>query len=568
MAAENRESSFFRYLSLISLLSNVRTNSKSELSTCCNNVRSYKIGRVNKGSILVLILSYLVSSILHLLATIGVNYRPYQAWVIPFGITTAVAGWLTDAFIGRYKMIRCSVWIMWLLTITATVSAVVGQLDETCYRYIKIINSVLLCLLSIGLGGFQANIVQLGLDQLHDASTTEIKSFITWYVSTLIGAGFIVEFNFYCLSEQRKIFILLFTCLTLSLALIVLICCNHWLIKEPATQSPFKLIYKVIKFASVTKHPRCRSAFTYCEDELPSRIDFGKSKYGGPFTTEQVEDVKTFLRLLPLIAFIGAALSALTASSYLFIYLEKQYNLFKGSNLNSQLESRKVLTECYTETSMTSTVYLGVTLLIILHEFLLYPLFHRCICHAGIKSIWKLTMGIALQLLRIIALIVLNIHSRRSILNNSRLNLSTIECAFHYAHGQLSETHSDQWLAILQYLHFISLTLILIGTFEFICSQVPYSMKGVIIGAQYTLILIGLIPILAMVLFFKLDFSIWGEGIISCEFWYALVVLVANLVIFLASMCLAKRYKMRKRDDLLPNEHFFAERYYSSDTCT
>ena len=47
---------------------------------------------------------------------------------------------------------------------------------------------------------------------------------------------------------------------------------------------------------------RYRSAFTYCEDELPSRMDFGKSKYGGPFTTEQVEDVKIFLRLIAIIA--------------------------------------------------------------------------------------------------------------------------------------------------------------------------------------------------------------------------------------------------------------------------
>jgi hypothetical protein len=84
------------------------------------------------------------------------------------------------------------------------------------------------------------------------------------------------------------------------------------------------LIYKVIKFAIVTKHPRCRSAFTYCEDELPSRIDFGKSKYGGPFTTEQVEDVKTFLRLLPLISIFGVIASVLAAAITLHIYLEKQ----------------------------------------------------------------------------------------------------------------------------------------------------------------------------------------------------------------------------------------------------
>ena len=31
------------------------------------------------------------------------------------------------------------------------------------------------------------------------------------------------------------------------------------------------------------------------------RIDFGKDKFGGPFTEEEVEDVKTVLRLLPLL---------------------------------------------------------------------------------------------------------------------------------------------------------------------------------------------------------------------------------------------------------------------------
>ena len=30
------------------------------------------------------------------------------------------------------------------------------------------------------------------------------------------------------------------------------------------------------------------------EDDYPSRIDLGKDKYGGLFTVEEVEDVKTF----------------------------------------------------------------------------------------------------------------------------------------------------------------------------------------------------------------------------------------------------------------------------------
>ena len=34
---------------------------------------------------------------------------------------------------------------------------------------------------------------------------------------------------------------------------------------------------------------------------FPRRIDLGKNKYGGPFTNEEVEDTKTFLRILPLL---------------------------------------------------------------------------------------------------------------------------------------------------------------------------------------------------------------------------------------------------------------------------
>ena len=58
--------------------------------------------------------------------------------------------------------------------------------------------------------------------------------------------------------------------------------------------------------ASKTSTQDVGSAFTYCEDELPSRLDLGKHKYGGPFTTEQVEDVKTFLWLV-MIVFFGCS---------------------------------------------------------------------------------------------------------------------------------------------------------------------------------------------------------------------------------------------------------------------
>ena len=87
---------------------------------------------------------------------------------------------------------------------------------------------------------------------------------------------------------------------------------NNVLIKEPVTQNPFKIVYGVIKYAMKHKTPRLRSAFTYTgEDELPSRINYDKSKYGGPFTTEQVEDVKTLFRVV-LVLVVGCAFYGMT----------------------------------------------------------------------------------------------------------------------------------------------------------------------------------------------------------------------------------------------------------------
>ena len=71
--------------------------------------------------------------------------------------------------------------------------------------------------------------------------------------------------------------------------------CFLWLTMEPNCPQSLKTIHRVLKFAWKNKAPINRSALTYWEENIPSRMDLGKSRYGGPFTTEEVEDVKTFL---------------------------------------------------------------------------------------------------------------------------------------------------------------------------------------------------------------------------------------------------------------------------------
>ncbi len=68
-----------------------------------------------------------------------------------------------------------------------------------------------------------------------------------------------------------------------------------WLTIEPNCPQSLKTIYRVLKFAAKHKAPLNRSALTYWEEDIPSRMDLGKSRYGGPFTTE---DVKTFFKIL------------------------------------------------------------------------------------------------------------------------------------------------------------------------------------------------------------------------------------------------------------------------------
>ena len=85
-----------------------------------------------------------------------------------------------------------------------------------------------------------------------------------------------------------------------SIGLIVLIMSVNKFDVHQVKMNPFKTIFKILQYTWKHKYPERRSAFTYWENKEPSRIDFGKQKYGGPFTNEEVEDMKTFFRLLIL----------------------------------------------------------------------------------------------------------------------------------------------------------------------------------------------------------------------------------------------------------------------------
>ena len=87
--------------------------------------------------------------------------------------------------------------------------------------------------------------------------------------------------------------------------LVILCLRKRWFYSEPGHNNPYKMVGKVLNFSRKHKYPLQRSAFTYSGEEDPSRIDYAKERYGGPFTTEQVEDVKTFFRILIVLLALG-----------------------------------------------------------------------------------------------------------------------------------------------------------------------------------------------------------------------------------------------------------------------
>ena len=126
----------------------------------------------------------------------------------------------------------------------------------------------------------------------------------------------------------------LFTLATGALVLLLITCCKRrWFYVELPQRHPYKTVYKVLQFARRHKYPLQRSAFTYSDDYLPSRIDFAKERYGGPFSTEEVENVKTLFRIIVILISLGPVFALqVPASRYIFPLFSYHTHLLKEPN--------------------------------------------------------------------------------------------------------------------------------------------------------------------------------------------------------------------------------------------
>jgi hypothetical protein len=197
-----------------------------------------------------------------------------------------------------------------------------------------------------------------------------------------------------------------------------------------------------------------------------------------------------------------------------------------------------------------------------LNEFLIYPLFYRCI---AIKIHWKILLGTLLELAGLTVVVILITYARSKYIETTTLPHNyTLHCLFHEKYSLTNDVIDYRWFILVEFLFAASGTMLVIGIMEYFCAQVPYSMKGLVAGCYYGCLGLCIMFNFGLSQVFKAKLHVWeSDTTFNCGFWYLLTKIIPVAIAAFMIALTIKFYKKRKREDVLPNEHIFAEQYYS-----
>ena len=290
-------------------------------------------------------------------------------------------GWLADVKIGRYDMIKFGAFAPFLASIMYFFSLFTAfslPLLSTLLYYA--VNA----LVNIGDACFATALLPFLADQLIGATSDELCAVIYWfYWAYELGVGISkIFFNFVVVYNYHAITVGFAGVFAVPLAVIIIsdCLCQQWLDRTHKVTNPIKLIIQVLNYTRKHSYPERRSAFTYIDEEQPTRMDFGKEKFGGPFTEEEVEDVKTFLRLIPLLI----CLDFYVVSS----------DVLSLTNLLTNNDGTSLLLDS------AARLWLLPIILIPLYHFLIRPLIRNCV-----PSLLKCT-GLGIYFVSLIMLVI------------------------------------------------------------------------------------------------------------------------------------------------------------------
>ena len=543
-----------------------------------------------QGARIVIVLSFLVHFIYINTSSFFVQFSSFQVFIFVTGLQSftylcyPMLGWVADRHYSRYSVLMFSMTAIVLLSLYGVVSLITGLVIS----YVELLNtwrwvafvamSIPLAFATIALGMFEANAIQFGMHQMLEANSYHLSTFIHWYywsihasrgLMVLVSVGVegllrlcLIDMHIRSRSDAQ-ILPAAHILLVASIVQGVMATIGVYLLQhnkknlniDPPGHTPLTTVYKVLQYAWKHKHPENRSALTYWENDIPPRIDLGKSKYGGPFTTEEVEDVKTLFHIL----FLLLSLFGLHLSN-------------NGTSTTSLL-MRKLCPSAVTFLLLlyTPNIFCSASIVVFvpLLHYVILPYLSRYIPN----MIHRMGLCLALILVQEIAQILFvvqasNVYNlcpwhKYSLLQQSYVRgcyLKTLPFLCNGTCKPLMFNHSQSyscaqgdylflWLLLPIALRSFSYQFAFMTALEFICAQAPLRVKGLLIGLWYTTS--------AQQIHSADRFTTtprqWliSHGIKCFMIFFSLL-----LYCFLA-----KRYRYRVRDEVVPIHFMIEERY-------
>ena len=209
--------------------------------------------------------------------------------------------WLADAKFGRYRLVMFGSLMVFGSSVVFYLALLVSKdLLSLVFYSLAYVVSI------IGTTCFSLAIVPFLTDQFVGATSDELSAVVQWHTwSVKVGEVLSRVILFFFVVPYFRDGIAIIFAVPLAMIIISDCLCQQWLDRAHKVTNPIKLIIQVLNYTRKHRYPERRSAFTYIDEEQPSRMDYGKDKFGGPFTEEEVEDVKTVLRLIPLVICIS-----------------------------------------------------------------------------------------------------------------------------------------------------------------------------------------------------------------------------------------------------------------------